>query len=116
MMLANKRMTKVLIRLRGCAGWSAALLFANPEDSFSRVGAHFETAYQKVRHAPSKDFDQPGHPPSLLRVFAIGLKRIWTLTTHLMQSATPLITLLICNNLLSEGKYKLVRFFLLLTL
>ena len=30
MVLSNKRMTKALIRLRGCAGWSAPLLFANP--------------------------------------------------------------------------------------
>ena len=29
-----------LIILHGCAGWSAPLLFANPEDRFSRVGAH----------------------------------------------------------------------------
>ena len=29
MMRSNKRITKTLIRLRGCAGWSAPLLFAN---------------------------------------------------------------------------------------
>ena len=29
MILSNKRMTKALIRLRGCAGWSVPLLFAN---------------------------------------------------------------------------------------
>ena len=29
MVLSKKRITKVLIRLRGCAGWSAPLLFAN---------------------------------------------------------------------------------------
>ena len=27
--LSKKRITKALIRLRGCAGWSAPLLFAN---------------------------------------------------------------------------------------
>ena len=26
----KKRITKALIRLRGCAGWSAPVLFANP--------------------------------------------------------------------------------------
>ena len=26
-------------------------------------------------HAPSKDSDQPGHPPSLIRVFAVHLKK-----------------------------------------
>ena len=30
MLLSNKRITKVLIRLRGCAGWFAPLFFANP--------------------------------------------------------------------------------------
>ena len=34
MMLSNKRITKALIRLRGCAGWSELLLFASPEDRF----------------------------------------------------------------------------------
>ena len=33
----------VLIRLRGYAGWSAPLLFANPEDRFSRVVAQLCT-------------------------------------------------------------------------
>ena len=37
--LCNKRITKALIRLRGCAGWSAHLLFANPRRQvFSRRG------------------------------------------------------------------------------
>ena len=37
LIISNKRITKALIRLRGCAGWSAPLLLANPEDRFSRV-------------------------------------------------------------------------------
>ena len=40
MILSNKRIIKALIRLRGCAGWSEPLLFANPEDRFSRAEAH----------------------------------------------------------------------------
>ena len=40
MILSHKRITKVLIRLRGRIGWSAPVLFANPEDRFSRVKAH----------------------------------------------------------------------------
>ena len=40
MILYNKQTLKVLIRLSGCAGWSAPLLFANPEDRFSHVEAH----------------------------------------------------------------------------
>ena len=38
--LYKTRITKALIRLRGCAGWSAPVLFANPEDRFSRGEAH----------------------------------------------------------------------------
>ena len=39
MILSKKRITKVLIRLRGCAGWSAPVLFANPRRQvFSRQG------------------------------------------------------------------------------
>ena len=40
MILSTKRITKALIRLRGCAGWSAPVLSQTPEDSFSRVQAH----------------------------------------------------------------------------
>ena len=40
MILSKKRITKALIRLRECAGWSAPLLFANTEDRFSHVEAH----------------------------------------------------------------------------
>ena len=38
--LANKRITKELIRLRGCAVWGAPLLFANTEERFSCVKVH----------------------------------------------------------------------------
>ena len=30
--------------------------------------------------APSEESDQPGHPPSLIRVFAIRLKKTWILS------------------------------------
>ena len=39
MIRSNKQKTKALIRLRGCAGWSTPLLFANMEDRFSRAEA-----------------------------------------------------------------------------
>ena len=42
MILSNKLITKALISLRGCVGWSEPLLFfflQTPEDSFSRVEA-----------------------------------------------------------------------------
>ena len=34
MILSNKQITKVLISLHICAGWSVPLLFANPKDKF----------------------------------------------------------------------------------
>ena len=40
MILSKKPTTKALIRLRRCAGWSAHVLFATPEDRFSRNDAH----------------------------------------------------------------------------
>ena len=42
MILSKKRITTVLIRLRGCAGWSAVLLFANlRRQVFSRWGLYW---------------------------------------------------------------------------
>ena len=40
MILSKYRITKALIRLRGCAGWSVHVLFAIPKDRFSPVEAH----------------------------------------------------------------------------
>ena len=37
MILCTKRITKALIRLRRCAGWSAPVLFAKIEDRLSHV-------------------------------------------------------------------------------
>ena len=39
MIIFDKQITKALTRLRGCTVWSAPLLFANPEDRFSRLEA-----------------------------------------------------------------------------
>ena len=34
---------------------------------------------QHIECAPSEDSDQPGHPPSLIRVFAVRMKKAWVL-------------------------------------
>ena len=34
----------------------------------------------KMAYAPSEDSDQPGHPPSLIRVFAVCMKKAWVLS------------------------------------
>ena len=38
--LSKKQITMALIRLRGCAGWSAPVLFANSRRQVSHVNAH----------------------------------------------------------------------------
>ena len=38
----------------------------------------------KMACAPSEDSDQPGHPPSLIRVFAVHLKKLGLLAYPLM--------------------------------
>ena len=38
---------------------------------------------QQNECAPSEDSDQPGHPPSLIRVFAVRMKKAWVLSCPL---------------------------------
>ena len=38
------------------------------------------TKPNKMACAPSEDSDQPGHPPSLLRVFTVRMKKVWVLS------------------------------------
>ena len=40
--------------------------------------------------APSEDSDQPGHPPSLIRVFTVRIKKLGSLATHWAHSKDPL--------------------------
>ena len=42
MVLCKRGITKALTRLRGCAGWSAPVMFATPEDRFSFDEAHMQ--------------------------------------------------------------------------
>ena len=102
------RTAKTLIRLDGCPGWSESSLGAHSFGWFCHVAAHivktvtetnkilwqtwtsrnvkdqiYELPHDKINKmicAPSEDSDQPGHPPSLIRVFAVRLKRAWALS------------------------------------
>ena len=38
------------------------------------------TKINKMACAPSEDSDQPGHPPSLIRVFTVRMKKAWVLS------------------------------------
>ena len=58
MVLSKKRITKALIRLRGCAGWSAPLLFANSQRQVFSPRGPFGCVFEKcdslnVRHLNS---------------------------------------------------------------
>ena len=57
------------------AVWSGSTLFAIPSTS---EPPHDNT--NKMACAPSEDSDQPGHPPSLIRAFAVCMKKAWFLS------------------------------------
>ena len=43
----------------------------------------FESPHDKTKKmtcAPSRDSDQPGHMPSLIKVFAVRMKKYWVLS------------------------------------
>ena len=40
----------------------------------------FHEKHNKMACAPSEDSDQPGHPPSLIRVFTVRMKKVWVLS------------------------------------
>ena len=53
------------------------------------MSIQFESQHDKTNKmtcVPSKDSDQPGHPPSLIRVFSLHGGSIGSLTTHKVQS------------------------------
>ena len=58
-------------------------------DSFSYwylVKQKYELQHDKTNKMtclPCKDSDQPGHPPSLIRVFAVRMKKAWVLSKPL---------------------------------
>ena len=53
MLLFKKRTIKALIRLRGCAGWSAPVLFANSRRQvFSRRGPYPNAGKKKAETMP----------------------------------------------------------------
>ena len=41
---------------------------------------HDKTNKMTYTNAPSEDADQPGHPPSLIRAFAVRMKKHWVLS------------------------------------
>ena len=73
---------------------SLATHWAHSGDSVQTVGIkgyvnNWAATWQNQRNdcAPSEDSDQPGHPPSLIRVFAVRMKKPGSLATHRAHSA-----------------------------
>ena len=58
-----------------------SLPFGLPVFSLSFEPPHDKT--NKMICAPSEDADQAGHPPSLIRVFAVCMKKAWVLSCPL---------------------------------
>ena len=91
-LLSIEHPVKTLIRMRTCAGWSKSSLGVHVFSvCFSYIYITVKTIIQgqaelnwatswktnKVACAPSKDSDQPGHLPSLIRVFTVRMKKAW---------------------------------------
>ena len=49
---------------------------------FLNISVIWATTWQNQQNecAPSEDWDQPGHPPSLIRIFAVRMKKAWVLS------------------------------------
>ena len=69
MILSKTGIKKALISLRGCAGWSAPLLFVNRIEGKSSCTLSREKLI--LLHADNKGTDQSAHLPSSTRAFVI---------------------------------------------
>ena len=62
------------------------LTFLKHKWKFSSVSILYEPPHDKTNkmaYAPSEDSEQPGHLPSLIRVFAVRMKKAWVLSYSL---------------------------------
>ena len=61
--------------------WRSKLMNINVDENFEGYDIWTATwQNQQSGCAPSEDSDQPGHPPSLIRVFAVRMKKAWVLS------------------------------------
>ena len=74
--------------------WLCCYVFCFFPLSISLIISTAETIWAKTRQnqhsecVPSEDSDQPGHPPSLIRVFAVRMKKAWVLSYPLSTAKT----------------------------
>ena len=78
-----------LFRLMRC--WAILLLL---KQQLINEPPHDKT--NKIACAPSEESDQPGHPPSLIRVFAVRMKKTWVYG-YPLSTQRRLIRLGICH-------------------
>ena len=109
--LSGQRITKALIRLRGCAGWSGPLLFAYGKNRFFQDVAHINKICFKARYidtgvihlpygprqanlvliayASSEGSGEPAHPRSLARTSAARSYKQWVKRNLQTESQFP---------------------------
>ena len=68
----------IQIRQRNYTGWSS--LRSLSKGTLPDVVADFVFIIWATSCAPGEDADQSGHPPSLIRVFAVRMKKAWVLS------------------------------------
>ena len=86
--LNNKTPEIVITYFRGFQGFIAYgchgyIVIVDPNTLQVRVSyelPHDKT--NKMTGVPSEDSDQPGHPPSLIRVFAVHMKKLGSIAAH----------------------------------
>ena len=66
---SRKQCPSAFLRKSGGQKSEILRLFEPPHDKTNKMAC-----------APSEDSDQPGHPPSLIRVFAVCMKKAWVLS------------------------------------
>ena len=82
--LSKQRTTKVLIRLRGCAGWSAPLLFAyGIRHVFAWPGPYYLLLFVAITYtwAPSK-----WHVRHRKTLISLGISTVWSVFTISMKN------------------------------
>ena len=69
-----------------CQGWTLTAAWTMNHNPDNSLNSYTYTIWavtwqnQQSECTPSEDSDQPGHPPSLIRVFAVRMKKPWVLS------------------------------------
>ena len=80
--------TKHFFRHEDAQNQNGLLLIDRKMGNTLRINEPPHDKTNKMACAPSEDSDQPGHPPSLIRVFAVRMKKSWVLSYPLSTAKT----------------------------